>query len=68
MTVSTSHPAYDGDSDRNSDGDDDYPWGAIASHRELLERIVEDDMPYAQYAKKLLDELDRRGYTAGDSQ
>ena len=68
MTVSTSHPAYDSDSDRNSDDDDDYPWSAIATHRELLGRIVEDDMPYAQYAKKLLAELDRRGYTTGESQ
>lgn len=37
-------------------------WEILADKQELLEMIVEEDRPFAKYAERLLDGLERRGY------
>ena len=45
----------------SSDADDDI-WKQLAERREALEMCVEEDVPFAQRAEKLLDRLNQEGY------
>ena len=44
------------------DGDDREVWERVAEHRDMLEMCVEEDVPFAEPAKRLLDRLDKEGY------
>lgn len=46
---------------RPQDNDSD-AWETLADNRDVLETIIEEDMPFAPYAENLLDALDERGY------
>lgn len=36
-------------------------WDELAEHRDVLEEIVDEGLAFAPQARRLLDELDRRG-------
>ena len=43
--------------------DDDHdPWAELAEHEDTLEMLIEEDVPMAQDAEILLEELEERGY------
>jgi len=47
-----------------STGTDDTgdPWARLAEHRDALEMCVEEDVPFADRARRLLDRLEEEGY------
>jgi hypothetical protein len=45
------------------DNDDEDPWELVADYRPILEQIVAEDGPFAEYAERLLAELDSRDDT-----
>ena len=38
------------------------PWARVARHRETLEMVAEEDVPFSDRAQHLLDRLDEEGY------
>ena len=42
--------------------DDNDPWEELAEHEDTLEMLIEEDVPMAQDAEVLLEELEERGY------
>ena len=42
--------------------DDANPWERVAEHREALELCVEQDLPFAERAERLLEQLEEEGY------
>lgn len=38
------------------------PWAELAEHRHALEMTIEEETPFAEYARELLDRLDEEGY------
>lgn len=49
------------DIEQADDSDADV-WARLAEHRDALEMCVEEDVPFADRAEKLLDRLDEEGY------
>jgi hypothetical protein len=45
--------------DRESDSD---PWEQVAEHEEPLEMVIEEELPFAPYARRLLEALEEEGY------
>lgn len=41
---------------------DSDPWEQLAQCRETLEMCIEEDVPFAPHAKRLLERLDEEGY------
>ena len=37
-------------------------WARLAEHRDALEMCVEEDVPFAGRAEKILERLDKEGY------
>jgi len=42
--------------------DDSDPWDELAGHRETLEMLAAEDVPFSDRAQYLLDRLDEEGY------
>ncbi|WP_195892441.1 hypothetical protein [Halopiger goleimassiliensis] len=43
--------------------DDDHdPWEELAEYQDTLEMLIEEDVPMAEDAEILLEELEERGY------
>lgn len=40
----------------------DDPWEQLAERREVLEMCIDEDVPFAKRAKRLLDRLEEEGY------
>lgn len=38
------------------------PWERLAEHRDLLEMCIEEETPFSEHARQLLDRLDEEGY------
>ena len=38
------------------------PWEELAEHREVLEMCIEEDVPFADRARALLERLEEEGY------
>ena len=55
MSVEDSTPG--GNKDANTD-----VWEQLAKRRDALEMCVEEDVPFADRAEKLLERLDEEGY------
>ena len=47
--------------DRHNNDEED-PWARVARHRETLEMVAEEDVPFSDRAQHLLDRLDEEGY------
>jgi len=48
---------------RTPDSDDDSdPWAELAEHEDPLEMLIKEDVPMAEAAEILLEELKERGY------
>jgi len=45
-----------------STDDDSGPWEELAEHEDTLEMLIEEDVPMAEDAEILLEELEERGY------
>ena len=45
-----------------TEDDDDDIWKQLAERREVLEMCVEEDVPFARRAEKLLERLKQEGY------
>lgn len=46
-----------------SDSDDDTdPWERLAAHRDVLKMCIEEDVPFADRAERLLERLDEEGH------
>lgn len=42
--------------------DDTDPWAELAEHEDTLEMLIEEEVPMAQDAEVLLEELEERGH------
>lgn len=42
--------------------DENDPWEELAEHRETLEMCIEEDTAFADHARRLLTELEEKGY------
>ena len=45
-----------------SQTDDSDAWARLAEHREALEMCIEEETPFADRARQLLDRLEEEGY------
>lgn len=46
----------------NDPDDSSDPWEELAEYRDVLEMCVEEDVPFADRARQLLERLEEEGY------